>query len=325
MRGLTRRAFFGLCGCAAVAVAGEAVAAPKKLVAIDKGALGVTLTFELDHAPFPSDAAEYQDPTVLVFVPRHYRLPKHEKADMVVHFHGHTTTAARAIAEHSLREQLSDSKQNAILVVPQLALNAADSNAGQLEEDGGLKRMLRELARELRRGRVGQALGKASLDGLKGAGMVCLSAHSGGYRGAAACVARGRVRVNETYLFDSLYGEVDAFRRWVVAKKDARGRKRHKLVSTYASATVRDKNLELLGLLEHDGVACLHEQRPGALSRAELTKGTAVFLASPLGHGQTTFAQNNLRDCLFASGLRRRLDSDWFADKDGERPIESRE
>jgi hypothetical protein len=325
MRG--RRAFLALCGTAALSTLGSRVAAAprKKLVDVERTKLGTTLTFDLDRAPFPSDAERYKDGTVLVFVPKHYRLPKHDKADLVVHFHGHVTTARRALEEHALREQLHESKQNALLVVPQLALNAADSDPGKLDEKGGLERLLRELVKELKRPKIQKALGKATLETLAGPNMLCLSAHSGGYRAAAACLARGRRRVHETYLFDSLYGEVDTFRRWVVAKKDERGRRRHKLVSHYASSAVRDRNLELLAQLEREGVRCLHEQRPGTLTRAELTKGTAVFIASPLGHGQTTFAHNNLRDCLFASGLRRRLDSDWFDDADTARAIEARQ
>ncbi len=43
---------------------------------------------------------------------------------------------------HALREQLVDSRQNAVLVVPQLAVLAADSACGRLESAGGLARLL---------------------------------------------------------------------------------------------------------------------------------------------------------------------------------------
>jgi hypothetical protein len=154
--------------------------------------------------------------------------------------------------------------------------------------------------------------------------MVCLSAHSGGYRVAGACLAVGGVNVDEAYLFDALYGSVAEYRTWVVATKNERGRARHKLVSHYVGGKVRDNNLELLAALEQAGVRCHHELIPGQLSRSQLTTGAAIFIAAPLEHGKVTFLHNGLRDCLFASGLRRHLDSDWFENKDQGRAIDLR-
>ena len=152
-------------------------------------------------------------------------------------------------------------------------------------------------------------------------GMVCLSAHSGGYRVAASCLRDGGLDVSEVYLFDALYGEIDAYRDWVVA---GGGKRRHKLVSHYVGGKVRERNLELLAELERRGVRCDHETRPGQLTRAELAKGRAVFLATALTHTGITHELNALRDCLFASGLRRNLGTDWFEKKDEPRPLDAR-
>lgn len=298
-----------------------------------EGKRGVTLWFELDHAPFrrrdSHQAAggktdgRYRDPTVIVFVPHHFRAAN-KRVDVVVHFHGHNTTAAAAMRKHQLREQLYDSKQNAIIVMPQGPVNARDSSAGALETQGGLERLLSEVVGELRRRSVSRLLGKSSLDSVRGVGMVCLSAHSGGYRAAAACLELGGINVNEVYLFDALYGRVRSFEIWVAAAKNSRGRARHKLISHYAGGSVRDNNLKLMRRLRRAGIACLHEDKQGALSRLELTKGRAVFIATRLAHGDVAYGHNGLRDCLFASGLRRRVDTDWFDHKDAPRDIQAR-
>ena len=68
----------------------------------------------------------------------------------------------------------------------------------------------------------------------------------------------------------------------------------------------------------------LHEEREGQLSRADITKGRAVFIRTRVDHSRLTYQTNGLRDCLYASSLTRRLESDWFADKDGEREIDRR-
>lgn len=297
---------------------------PGRLAQVERGPLGVTLAFRLANAPFPFSGAPYTDDTVLVFVPRHFRLSSSGEVDAVIHFHGHNNVAATAMEEHALREQLYESKQNAVLVVPQGPVRAADSSGGKLEARGGLRRLLEELVRELGKSAVSKVLGTSALGGAKRFGTLCLSAHSGGYRVAAACVIHGEVEVSEVYLFDALYGAGPAFHNWLRGGKKG-GAGRRKLVSTYATTPVRTQNLALIADLRSDGIEVLHEERPGSLSRAELTRGRAVFLASPLDHGGVTHRHNNLRDCLFASRLRRHQRSDWFEHKEGARPLESRD
>src|SRR5690606_28446814 len=120
-----------------------------------------TFAMALEHAPFPDGDSAHRDPTVLVFVPHHYRLPKHRRVDVVVHFHGHMSTAESAMSTHQLREQLYDSRQNAILVVPQGPVRAPDGHFGKLMRPRGLARMLAELLDELSTRRATRALGDA--------------------------------------------------------------------------------------------------------------------------------------------------------------------
>src|SRR5258708_2289860 len=98
----------------------------QRLTSLARDARGTTLFLSLEHPPFPAPFSPYRDDTVVVFVPAHYRFREEEGVAVLVHFHGHNTTAERALSSHELREQLADSKQNALLVVPQLASLAAD-------------------------------------------------------------------------------------------------------------------------------------------------------------------------------------------------------
>jgi hypothetical protein len=288
----------------------------------------VTLALELDHAPYPAPAGAYQDRTVMVFVPHHHRAPRDGRISMVVHFHGHNTTAERAMAAHELREQLFDSKQNAILLVPQGPVLAADSSCGKLEAEGGLARLLEEALVALGSPDAARALGLARVHvpGLKArTGTVCLSAHSGGYHAAAACARGGGVPVNEVYLFDALYANTEVFRDWVVAGRGRGLRHRHKLVSYYgAGAATETESQRLLADLERAGVRCAYEKVEGTLSREELTECEAVFVRTSLTHNGVTHELNALRDCLFASGLTRNLRTAWFDRKQGARPLERR-
>ena len=329
--GLTAAALLSVCPGHALA-GGKGKAAPKakprpsKLRKVEADALGVTLTFGLASAPFPCPGAPYTDDTVLVFVPTGYRVPDTRRVDLVVHFHGHRNTALAALQQMQLREQLVDSRQNALLVAPQGPLNAVDSGGGKLEKQGGLRTFLTEVRTELQTPEARKALGKSALPRSARVGTVILSAHSGGSKVAAACLQRGGYEVGEVYLFDALYGEAEAFRDWVVAGRAADAPGRHKLISFYTDqGGTLSQNRALLADLKKAGVPVLHETSEGRLTRAQLVHGTAVFIHTAEAHSGSTWRTNGLRDCLYASSLRRFQASDWFDDAKAPRAIDHRE
>ena len=296
-----------------------------RLKSIARDARGTTLALALDHAPFPAAGAGYRDDTVFVFVPAQYRWRGEEEGvAALVHFHGHNSTAERAMIAHELREQLADSKQNAVLVVPQLAVMSADSSCGKLEAAGGLERLLREaVATAAREGWT--TLGDTAFPADAPLGTVCLSAHSGGYHAAACSLRSGGIDVRETYLFDALYSDLDVFREWVVSRKGEPLHRRHKLVSYFTEGgTTEALNGVLRGQLDHIGVQCAHEMQEGDLSRRDLSHAEAVFVRTGLWHSAVTWESNALRDVLYASALPRHLPTTWFARKTGARPIERR-
>ena len=304
-----------------VALAGEARAddaakITSRVVRVAKDAYGATATLELEHAPFPAAGFWYRDPTVIAFIPRHFRPARDGSVSVIVHFHGHNSTAERAIAAHQLREQLFDSKQNAILLVPEIAVMAPDSAAGKLETPGGFARLVDDALRTLAAG--------GSLPAGAKPGRVCVSAHSGGYHAAACALRAGGITVHETYLFDALYADVDVFRDWVIAGRGKPMGSRHKLVSYYTAGTTEANTRKLFAELAQAGVNVAVENVEGTLSREELTHAEAVSIRTSLTHGKVTSELNGLRDCLYASALRRHLRTSWFDAKTGARPLERR-
>jgi hypothetical protein len=327
-RTMHRRSLLAALGAApllaAVGGSAHAQSSSRNLKSIARDPRGTTLWLALDHAPFPSPDAGYRDDTVVVFVPSHYRFRPDEGVAALVHFHGHNTSADRALVAHQLREQVVDSKQNAILVVPQLATFAADSACGKLESQGGLSRLLEEAIDVVgREGRV--TLGDTALPRGAGLGTVCISAHSGGYHAAASCLRVGGADVRETYLFDALYAEVDTFRDWVVARRGESLHRRHKLVSFFTEGSTTEANDAVLRSgLDRAGMTCAREMQEGELSRHDISHADAVFVRTGLWHSNVTWETNALRDCLFASALPRHLASTWFARKSEARSIERR-
>jgi hypothetical protein len=293
-----------------------------KIKALARDVTGTTFTLGLEHAPFAGTG--YLNDNVIVFVPAQFRYRSEEGLATLVHFHGHNTTADRAIVSHQLREQLADSKQNALLIVPQLAVMAADSSCGNLESPGAFGRMVSEAV--LSTAHDGRAtLGESGFPAGARVGTVCMSAHSGGYHAAACALRAGGLEVRETYLFDALYAEIEPFRDWVISRKGEPLHRRHKLVSYFTEGGTTEANNDALrGQLDKAGVMIEAEIREGELSRHDLSHAEAVFVRTGVFHSNVTWETNSLRDCLFASALPRHLGSSWFAKKNEAREIERR-
>jgi hypothetical protein len=296
-----------------------------RILKISPGARGVTIHMELQGSPFPAPGSPQKDATVLAFVSHRYRAEEDGKVAMVVHFHGLNSDVDQAVEKHQLREQLHDSKQNAILLVPELAAHTTSPAAGKLEVDGGFGRLVTDALATLNLSSARHALGDARLPPHPQVGSVCISAHSGGYHAAAASITQGQIGVQEVYLFDALYADVEPFKKWVLAGKGKSMRYRHKLVSYYTAGTTEANTRALFAELAKSGVKTVDEIVEGTLSREQLTLAEAVSIKTQLSHGACTSDLNSLRDCLFASTLPRHVGSSWFESKTGSRPLEKRE
>jgi hypothetical protein len=319
-----RRGFLAALGAIAVAAAVRPASAATppmstRVAKVESGEKGVTLYLELDSAPNSAH------PTVIVYVPKHFRYSASKRVALLVHFHGIMSSAEEAMTGNQLREQLFDSKQNAILIVPQGGMHSSDVSFGKLEEQGGLKRMLRETLHVLTTRDARRALGHSAITAGARPGLVCLSTHSGGYHGVAACLTRGEVEVTEVYLFDALYADTDVFKEWVIAGKGRAPRRRHKLVNYYPGAgTTATQSRYLKGELEKAGVKVAEERSEGTMTRADMTHDEAVFVQTSLSHGDVTWESNALRDSLFASAMPRLMASSWFHDSHAARRIDVR-
>lgn len=291
------------------------VVSDRRIRGIARAASGLTFDLAPTTAPYPLAGRPWADPTVLVFVPHHLRVGG-DKLDAVVFFHGHGTTARDAIVHHQLREQLTESRQNAVLVVPQGPVRAADGDFGKLMRPGGLARLLGEV-RELLGGRRATAvLGAASCAEAKRVGRVVIAAHSGGYRPGAAAVARGGVEIREAWLFDALYGEAEAYRDWLLAAPE-----RRKLISFAIAGEPLRESLVLAAALRAHGVDVREETPLARLSRAEMVRARAIVARPVATHGTATYQESALRDCLLASCLRGRGTDAFFRDAEQPRRI----
>src|SRR6267154_5644659 len=154
----------------------------------------------------------YNDNRVLMHVPEHFDIRK--PGVIVVFFHGNGATLERDVRDRQLvPQQISDSGVNAVLLAPQLAVDAADSSAGKFWQPGGLKRFVAESADHLARlyGDPNAAKAVAEMP-------VVIVGYSGGFLPAAWSLEVGGLgnRVRGVFLLDAVYGELDKFASWIV-------------------------------------------------------------------------------------------------------------
>ena len=210
---------------------------------------GETLLRAFRNAPFPYPSREkghtydgkfydapthYNDSTIGIFIPAGYK-PGAE-VDYVVHFHGWSNHVAGVLDHYELRRQFAASGRNAILLVPQGPKDAPDSSGGKLESDpGAFEALLRE---------VSQFLMEAGKIHTARIGRIALSTHSGGYLVTGAILRQTALRahITDVLLFDSSYGELEAFAGWAAEKH-------HRLVSIF-TRHLAPENFMLTTLLQ---------------------------------------------------------------------------
>lgn len=200
----------------------------------------------------------YNDSRVLVHVPETFDVRK--PGVIVVFFHGNGATLERDVRDRQLvPQQISDSGVNAVLLAPQLAVNAADSSAGKFWQPGGFKRFIDESAGHLARlyGDPKSAQAFANLP-------IVIVGYSGGFVPTAWSLEVGGIpnRVRGVFLLDAVYGELDKFASWI--EKNRTGF----FVSSYTRYTKR-RDLELMQMLRDKGIAVSESMdgplRPGSV------------------------------------------------------------
>ncbi len=199
----------------------------------------------------------YNDRTVLLAVPETFN--PGQPGVLVVFFHGNSATLSRdVIARQQIVKQLADLGLNAVLVAPQLAVDAPDSSAGRFWTPGGFGAFLNEAETKLG-GFYPAARGEFRRM------PVVIVAYSGGYLPAAYSLAVGGAggRICGVVLLDALYGERDKFLNWV----EGPGRNGF-FLSAYSDSS-KSGNMEAMGALQQAGLS-VQTSLPSSLGRGEI-------------------------------------------------------
>jgi hypothetical protein len=208
----------------------------------------------------------YNDSRVLVHVPENFDVGK--PGVIVVFFHGNGATLERDVRDRQLvPQQISDSGVNAVLLAPQMAVDAADSSAGKFWQPGGFKRFLDESTSHLAR-LSGDPKSAAAFANMP----VVIVGYSGGFLPTAWSLDVGGAtsRVRGVVLLDAVYGELDKFASWIENNRSGF------FVSSYTRYTKRHDQ-DLMAMLRNKGIR-VREGMDGPLQ-----PGSVVFVQTPDG------------------------------------------
>src|SRR5271165_1586979 len=208
----------------------------------------------------------YNDSRVLVHIPENFDLRK--PGVIVVFFHGNGATLERDVRDRQLvPQQISESGVNAVLLAPQMAVDAADSSAGKFWQPGNFRRFIMESADHLARlyGDPGAAKQFAELP-------IVIVGYSGGFLPTAYSLDVGGIsdHVRGVVLLDAVYGQLDKFAAWIENHRSGF------FVSSYTHYTAR-RDQELMHMLREKGIAVSQDVdaplRPGSVVFVETGEG----------------------------------------------------
>ena len=208
----------------------------------------------------------YNDNRVLVHIPENFDAQK--PGVIVVFFHGNGATLERDVRDRQLvPQQISDSGVNAVLLAPQLAVDAADSSAGKFWQPGGFKRFMDESVSNLAKLYGDPATAKA-FEKMP----IVIVGYSGGFLPTAWSLEVGGIsdRVRGVILLDAIYGELDKFASWIENHRNGF------FVSSYTHYTA-PRDHELMSMLRGKGIA-VSESMDGPLR-----PGSVVFVKTGEG------------------------------------------
>ncbi len=173
--------------------------------------------YQMPTAAFPAQTG----PSVAVHVPPGFD-PTPPLA-VQVYFHGWSNCVANVVGPTNtpctpggtarrasdLITQFDAARVNALLVVPELRVDAMTGDPGAFARTGAFRAFLQELLAV----RLAPVLGPHDLTDV---GRLHVMAHSGGYLATAAVVRAGGITaLREVVLLDALYGETTTFDGWV--------------------------------------------------------------------------------------------------------------
>ncbi len=238
---------------------------------------------------FPAEM-HYYDSSVAIFIPKGF-VPR-KTIDFVFYFHGWYNSIDSACMQFRLVEQFTESGKNAVFVFPEGPKDAPDSYGGRMEEKDGLKNLVADVLKYLKRLKT---ISSGTV------GNIILAGHSGAYRVIAFCLMRGGLtpNISDVILFDALYGHTEKYSYWI-------DRFNGRFINIYTNdGGTKNESENLMGDL--DGWKIPYRMfEDTVVTQSDLRTNRVTFIHTELSHNDVIATKNQFRDFLSTSRLRNK-------------------
>ena len=238
---------------------------------------------------FYSAGDHYNDSSIILIFPK--EIKKDKKIDFIFWFHGWNNNIDTALVFYELKKQFIASNRQAVFVLAQTAVNAPDSYGGKLEQQGVFKGLVSDITTELKKTR--------SIRSSAITGNIVIGGHSGAYRVIAYILKNGQLPVQEVFLFDALYGQVDTFLSWI------RENNQHHFVNWYTNHGGGTDKVSVEMMQELNGHYMLIEEQ--GINPSILKKEPVLFIHSEREHNLIINNPDNLQLMLENSKVLKTL------------------
>lgn len=234
----------------------------------------------------------YDSKEVLVVIPP--RFNTHKKVDLVFWFHGWYNNIDSSLEVFKLVDQLLASNRNVLLVIPETSKNAPDSYGGKLENPGMFKDLVTDVLDKLKE------YGDRSKP--YEPGNILLAGHSGAYRVIAHILQQGGLPVQEVFLFDGLYGQLDKFKPWILSDKQ------HSFVHWYTNkgGGTDEVSDTLMAEFDHEGKKYVKLEETIPTTKIP-RKANVIFVHSAREHNQVINDPDNFKLLLQRSRFLKKI------------------
>jgi len=235
-----------------------------------------------------SAAQHYSDSSVFIFVPDYFDQKK--PMNLVFWFHGWSSNIDTSLVKFQLVEQFYASQRNAIFIFPEGPKNAPDSYGGKLETKAEFYKLGRDVLPYIPSEKVFGFSTKQAKETLFPI-TITLAGHSGAYRVMGKILANGSP-IEEVFLFDGLYGEIEAYQSFAVKQPQKR------FINIYTdNGGTKQNSLDFLLQLDSLNVPYLHKEED-ALTTEDLKTNRIIFLHSKMGHNEVITNNSNFERFL---------------------------
>lgn len=147
------------------------------------------------NAQYSSSDGRYNDNSYIVYTPKHFN--KSKPWHFFFWFHGSTNNIQSTIEQFKLREQITLSQANVILIMPEAVKNAPDSYAGNWEQPNSFNMFMEELKQKLKIEKI--------VDDVPANNHIIIAGHSGAARVLVRLMDYSSSTIKAIFLFDAIY------------------------------------------------------------------------------------------------------------------------